>query len=220
MYSYDYHSVKYSAIFIGLLDRFVIQKHYQDSRTKSVDRLTSGGYELKYVYGKARKMWHLAYTLIKNPELAELRRREKKHTKSADKVATSVTSKNSHISDFAFANELAINNESFEMETIVKEPARKNDSFEVEAIVNKLAVNNDDGIELEAAIKEPAVKNDDDIELEATIKEPAVKNDDDCEVEAIVKEPFEKNDDGFEVEIIVNEMAERNDDDSEVKENP
>ena len=225
------------AIFIGLLDRFVIQKHYQDSRTKSVDRLTSNGYELKYVHGKARKMWHLAYTLIKNPGVAELRRRERKHKKSASKLATLVTSKNSHISDFAFANELAINNEGFEMETIVKEPAVKNDGFEVEAIVNKLAIKNDDDIELETTIKEPAVendgvceveaivnklavKNDDDIDLEAAIKEPAVKNDDGCEVEAIVKEPTEKNDDSFEVEVIVNESAERNDDGSEVKENP
>ena len=157
-----HHSVSLMPFsYIGLLDRFVIQKHYQDSRTKSVDHLTSGDYELKYAYSKARKMWQLAYTLIKNPDLVELRRRERKHKKSADKLATSVTSKNSHISDFAFANELAINNEGFEMETIIKEPARKNDGFEVEAIVNKLTVKNDDDIELETTIKEPAVENDD-----------------------------------------------------------
>ena len=171
-----------------------------------VNRFTGAAYELKYLHGKARKMWYLAYTLIKNPGIAELRRRGIKNKKSASKLATPVTSKNSHISDFAITNELAINNDAFEMETIVKEPARKNDdAFEVKVIVNELAVKNEDVVELEATIKEPTL---------------AVKNDDGFEAEAVVKQLDEKNDNGFEVEIIVTEPVERNDGDFEVKENP
>ena len=165
-----------------MLDRLVIQKHYQDSRTKSVDRLTSDGYELKYVHGKARKMWHLAYTLIKNPDLTKLRRRERKHKKSASKYATPVTSKNSHISDFAFANELAINN----------------GGFEVNVAINEHAVND---FEVETTFREPAERND---RVEAVVNKLAVKNDDSIEMEAIVKVPAEENGNGFEVEVIAN----------------
>ena len=169
-----------------------IQKHYQDSRTKSVDRLTSDGYELKYVHGKARKMWHLAYTLIKNPDLAELRRRERKHKKSASKFATPVTSKNSHISDFAFANELAINNED----------------FEVNVAINEQAIND---FEVETVLREPAEKNDIGFGVAAVVNKQTVRNDNGIKFEAVVTEPGERNDDGFE-EVIANV-------DFEVKEN-
>ena len=168
-----------------MLDRLVIQKHYQDSRTKSVDRLTSGGYELKYVHGKARKMWHLAYTLIKNPDLTKLRRNRRKHKKSTSKYATPVTSKNSHISDFAFANELAINNEGFEVNVAINEQA-VND-FEVETTFRELAKRNDIGFGVAAVVNKQTVKNDDGIKMEA-----------------IVIEPAEENGNGFKVEVIAN----------------
>ena len=190
-----YHSVIYFAIFIAMLDRLVIQKHYQDSRIKSVDRLTSGGYELKYVHGKARKMWHLAYTLIKNPDIAKLRRRGRKLKKSASKLATLVTSKNSHISDFAYANELAINNEGFEVNVAVNEQA-VND-FEVETVFREPAERNDIGFGVEAVVNELAVKNDNGIELEATVIEPAAIGFE--EVTANVLAEINKLNDGFEV---------------------
>ncbi|XP_065906774.1 stimulated by retinoic acid gene 6 protein-like isoform X2 [Dysidea avara] len=49
----------------GLLNRFTYQKRY----TVSSDHTP-------VTIGKARKMWHLAYTLLRNPELIELRKNE------------------------------------------------------------------------------------------------------------------------------------------------
>ena len=170
-------SLIYMAIFTGMMDRFLIQKYYQDSRTRTADRLTSNCYELRYLHGKARKMWYLAYTLINNPGLVELRRRCKGRKKSASKLTIPVTSKNSHISDFAIANELAmddfemnavVNKQTvigFEMETV--EPDEKSDrGFKVEAVVNELAIQNENGIKVEAAVNIPAETNENDFDHE------------------------------------------------------
>ena len=154
-------SLIYIAIFTGMMDRFLIQKYYQDSRTRTVDRLTSDCYELRYLHGKARKMWYLAYTLINNPGLVELRRRGSTHGKSASKLAIPVTSKNSHISDFAITNELAM------------------DDFEVNTVVNKQTVNN---FEVETIVKEPAEKSDNDFEVEVIVNEQVERNDTGFEV--------------------------------------
>lgn len=77
--------------FIGILDRFTIQNHYGDTLTNIVHLFRNDEYELKPKHSKARKMWHLAYTLVSNPDLAELRRRDKA-TASTDDLAAPITS--------------------------------------------------------------------------------------------------------------------------------
>lgn len=52
---------------LGLLDRFTYQKRYTVSNELSHNPVT---------IGKARKMWYLAYTLLRNPKLIELRKIE------------------------------------------------------------------------------------------------------------------------------------------------
>ena len=87
---------------IGILDRFTVQNYYQDTQINTVH---PDEYKLKPLKSKARKMWYLAYTLVRNPDLLELRRRL--GTDSRTNSIVQVISKNSDTTDFGIANELA-----------------------------------------------------------------------------------------------------------------
>ena len=88
---------------IGILDRFTIQNYYQDTQTNTDNPVNE--YKLKPIKSKARKMWYLAYTLVRNHDLVDLRRRSGMDSKANTSVQ--VTSKNGDTNTFGIANELA-----------------------------------------------------------------------------------------------------------------
>ena len=87
---------------IGILDRFTIQNYYQDTQINTVHPVNE--YKLKPLKSKARKMWYLAYTLVRNPDLLELRRRSSMDSK-ANNIIVQITSHNSDTTGFGIANE-------------------------------------------------------------------------------------------------------------------
>ena len=74
---------------VGTLGRFIAKNYYQPIQINSIDITTSQDeFQLKFATtsnGRFRKLWHLAYTLVRNPNLKELRRRDKRECKSADR---------------------------------------------------------------------------------------------------------------------------------------
>ena len=91
---------------IGILDRFTIQNYYQDTQLINTVHPVNE-YKLKPLKSKARKMWYLAYTLVRNPDLLELRRRSSTDSK-ANTIIVQVTSHNSDTTGFGIANEFII----------------------------------------------------------------------------------------------------------------
>ena len=66
---------------VGALGRFITKNYYQPIQINRVTTTSEDDFQLKFTTstadGRARKLWHLAYTLIHNPNLKELRRRDK-----------------------------------------------------------------------------------------------------------------------------------------------
>ena len=79
-------SIVFHSLTVGLLGRFITQNYYQPVQINIVTPTSQDGFELKFETAKsnsrARKMWHLAYTLICNSNLTKLRRREKREHKT------------------------------------------------------------------------------------------------------------------------------------------
>ena len=80
---------------IGPLGRFISKNHYEPIQMNRVTSTSEEEFQLKFTTtdhddrGKRmRRLWHLAYTLICNPNLKELRRRDKHEYKATDGVFT------------------------------------------------------------------------------------------------------------------------------------
>ena len=104
--THSYNLVFSNYKFIGILDKFTIN-YYQDVKLDANVPLLSNddynGCRLKPTNNKTRKMWYLAYTLVRNRHLIELRRRGKGYKTSVSETDKPISSK---ISPFSIMNEL------------------------------------------------------------------------------------------------------------------
>ena len=69
--------------------------------------MTKNEFELKPIERKAKKMWYLVYTLVRNPDLLELRRRSRLDSKTTSSME--VKSNGGDTSVFGIVNELGEN---------------------------------------------------------------------------------------------------------------
>ena len=94
---------------VGTLGRFITKNYYQPIQINSIDITTSQDeFQLKFATtnnGRFRKLWHLAYTLVRNPNLKELRRRDKRESKTTDRHTQQFLSPVASYSIFDIVNE-------------------------------------------------------------------------------------------------------------------
>ena len=76
------HTTACSSILTTLLYLYLVMTSFfnkirnRDNDESNVPLLNSGSTDDHYIISKAKKRWYLAYTLIHNPQLIELRRRD------------------------------------------------------------------------------------------------------------------------------------------------